>query len=102
MSSLRDFALSVLSDALLPAFRQTFEDVVYEALNERRVPTRTDFLELRDLVNSLRSQASGAQSGTKKLARRAEELEAELAALRALCREQGEQIAALRAALEER
>ena len=78
MSSLTDFALSVFSDALLPFFRQAFEDVVYETLNDRKVPTRTDFIELRDLVNRMRGQASSAVNSAKKLGVRASDLEEKL------------------------
>lgn len=100
MSSLRDFVLSVFSDSMLPVFRQTFEDVVYESLNERKVPSRTDFLELRDLVNKLRGQASSAKNGNKKLEQRADVLEAQLEALQGVCREQAATIAELRASVE--
>ena len=105
MSSFRDFVMSAFSDAMLPAFRQTFEDVIFEALNDRKVPTRTDFLELRDLVNRLRGQASSALNGNKKLEKRLEVMEAQLAALEGhtssqatIIAAQAEVIAALEAA----
>ena len=44
------------------------EDVIYETLDKRQVPNRTDFRELRDLVNGLRGQLQGATKGVKKLA----------------------------------
>ena len=100
MSSLTDFALSVFSDALLPFFRQAFEDVVYETLNDRKVPTRTDFIELRDLVNRMRGQASSAVNKTKKLDARAGGFEEKLAALTAASAAQEATIASLRAQLE--
>lgn len=90
MGSTRDFVRSTLSDALLPATRQLLEDVVMEVLNDRQVPSRTDFQELRDLVNGMRTQASGAASSAAELRRqlaaleqRVATLEAENAALRA-------------------
>jgi chromosome segregation ATPase len=99
MSSLRDFVQSAFSDAMLPAFRQTFEDVVFETLNDRKVPSRTDFLELRDLVNRLRGQASSAQSGNKKLDKRLSELEEQIAGLEARLAERDAAVAGLSAAL---
>lgn len=75
MSSTTDFIAATLADALLPFFRRPVEDVVLETLDQRQVPTRTDFKELRDLVNSLRGQLTGATGGVKKLADRVEELE---------------------------
>jgi len=100
MSSLSDFALSVFSDALLPFFRQAFEDVVYETLNDRKVPTRTDFIELRDLVNRMRGQASSAVNTGKKLGARADDLDARLEALVERAEAQEATIAALRAELD--
>ncbi len=81
MSSLSDFVKSVASDSLLPLLRQTFEDVVFEILNERKIPSRTDFTELRDLVNRMRGQTSSAASGAKKLGKRTDALDARLAEL---------------------
>ena len=68
MSSARDFVTSSMADALLPSLKRSFEDVVYETLDQRAVPTRTDFKELRDQLNSLRGQLTGATAGVKKLA----------------------------------
>jgi hypothetical protein len=66
------------------------EDVVFEALDRRQVPTRTDFKELRDLQNSLRGQLVGATGGVKRLSelvddqdQRISAAEASLAALEA-------------------
>ena len=78
MASRRDYVRSVLSDALLPFSRQHLEDVVMEVLNERRVPTRTDFQELRDTVNSLRGQVSTANSTVRRLEKRIAALEEKL------------------------
>lgn len=68
MGSTRDFVAATLADAMLPLFRRSMEDVVYETLDERQVPSRTDFKDLRDLVNNLRGQVSGTSSGVKRLA----------------------------------
>lgn len=75
MGSTRDFIAATLADAMLPAFRRPVEDVIYETLDRRQVPTRTDFKELRDLVNSLRGQLTGATNGVRTLADRAEAIE---------------------------
>ena len=79
MASRRDYVRSVLSDALLPLTRQLMEDVVMEVLNERRVPTRTDFQELRDTVNGLRGQVSTATSAVRRLEKSVATLEERLA-----------------------
>ena len=72
MGATRDFVAATMADALLPAFRRPVEDIIYETLDHRQVPTRTDFKEIRDLINNLRGQVSGATSGVKKLAGRME------------------------------
>ena len=72
MSSARDFFTSSFADALLPSLKRSLEDVVYETLDQRQVPTRTDFKELRDQLNGLRGQLTGATAGVKKLADEAE------------------------------
>lgn len=90
MGSARDFVSSSLADSLLPALRRPFEDIIYETLDHRQVPTRTDFKDLRDQLNSLRGQISGATGGIKKLsedrdalADRLDSLEGRLAQLEA-------------------
>jgi len=69
------------SDLVLPIFRNTLEDLVYDILNEREIPNRTQFGEVRDLVNSLRGPVSSATSTIKKLEGRIEMLESRIAAL---------------------
>ena len=59
MGVTRDFVAATIADALLPTFRRSIEDIIYEALDRRQIPTRTDFKELRDLVNTLRGRANG-------------------------------------------
>lgn len=83
MSSTRDYVKSVVTDALLPSTRQLLEDVVMEVMNERQVPSRTDFRELRDVVNGMRGKTSSAANGAKKNQKRVEALEARLEALEA-------------------
>jgi hypothetical protein len=75
LGSLRDFAGSYASDLMLPVFRNTLEDVVYEVLNEREIPNRTQFTEVRDLVNNLRGPVSSATAAIKKLEKRIAALE---------------------------
>lgn len=80
MSTTRDFFASALADMLLPLFRRSTEDAVYETLDQRQVPTRTDFKEVRDLVNSLRGQVSGTTKGIERIMARIDELEARVEA----------------------
>ena len=81
MSSLGDFLRSATSDTMLPVFRQTLEDVVMEVLSERQVPSRTDFHELRDLVNSMRSSVSSTANAMKAIDTKLQELETRIQAL---------------------
>lgn len=81
MGTTRDFLVSSLSDILLPMFRRSMEDAVYETLDTRQIPTRTDFKEVRDLVNNLRGQVSGTTNGIERIMGRIDELEAKLDAL---------------------
>ena len=68
MGMSRDFFASTFADALLPLFRRSMEDVVYETLDGRSVPTRSDFKDIRDLVDGLRGQVSGTTTGVRRLA----------------------------------
>lgn len=83
MSSARDFFTSSMADALLPSLKRSLEDVVYETLDQRQVPTRTDFKELRDQLNGLRGQLTGATAGVKKIAEDADGTADRIAALEA-------------------
>jgi len=83
MSTTRDFLVSTLADLLLPLLRNSTEDAVYETMDKRQVPTRTDFKEVRDLVNSLRGQVSGTTNGIERIVARIDELEAKLEKLEA-------------------
>ena len=69
MGGTKDFVAATLSDAMLPLLRRPFEDVVYETLDNRHVPTRTEFKELRNLVNQLRTVASAHKQTAATLAR---------------------------------
>ncbi|MDP6931957.1 MAG: hypothetical protein QGG40_03535 [Myxococcota bacterium] len=88
MGSTRDLFTATAADVLFPFFRRPMEDVVYETLDHRQVPTRTDFHELRDVVNSLRGKVDGAAGGASRnvetlddLSRRLEQIEARLSAI---------------------
>ena len=78
MGTTRDFFISSFGDILLPMFRRSMEDAVYETLDSRQIPTRTDFKEVRDLVNNLRGQVSGTTTGIERIMARIEELEAQI------------------------
>jgi len=75
MGVTKDFITSTIADALAPTFRRPMEDLIYETLDRRQIPTRTDFKELRDLVNSLRGQVSGSVQSLRALSEQQEELE---------------------------
>ena len=75
MGWMRDFVYSSFSDALLPIARPMLEDVVFEILGERQVPTRTDFREIRDLVNGMRGPVSSAATTARRLEERMAALE---------------------------
>jgi regulator of replication initiation timing len=67
MGSTLDFLGATIADALSPRFRRPVEDIIYETIDRKQIPTRTDFTELRNTLNSLRSQSTGAQKGVEKL-----------------------------------
>ncbi len=81
MGSLSDFIRSASSDSMLPFLKQALTDVVMEVLGERQVPTRTDFRELRDVVNKMRSSVTATTSSVKKMEERLVAMEERLAAL---------------------
>jgi hypothetical protein len=66
---------------MLPVFRNTLEDLVYDILNEREIPNRTQFGEVRDLVNNLRGPLSSATNAIKKMESRLASLETRLDAM---------------------
>jgi hypothetical protein len=67
MGSTLDFLGATIADALSPKFRRPVEDIIYETIDRKQIPTRTDFTELRNTLNSLRSQSTGAQKGIEKI-----------------------------------
>lgn len=66
---------------LLPLFRRSMEDAVYETLDSRQIPTRSDFKEVRDLVNNLRGQVTGTTNGIERIMARIDALEARVVAI---------------------
>ena len=55
MGTTRDLFTSTLVDSALPYLERALEDVIYEVLDRRRVPTRTDLDELRKRQAQLES-----------------------------------------------
>ena len=78
MGTTRDFFISSFGDILLPMFRRSMEDAVYETLDSRQIPTRSDFKEVRDLVNNLRGQVTGTTTGIERVMARIDQLDAKL------------------------
>lgn len=56
VGSARDLLASSVIDSLLPFLERALEDVVYELLDRRRVPTRTELEALRERNTRLESQ----------------------------------------------
>ena len=83
MGTTRDFIVSALADTLLPMFSRSMEDAVYETIDKRQIPTRTDFKEVRDLVNNLRGQVTGTTSGIQRIVDQIETLSARIDAMEA-------------------
>ena len=81
MGTSRDFISSGIADMLLPLFRRSMEDAVYETLDTRQIPTRSDFKELRDLVNNLRGQVTGTTNGIERIMARIDDLESRIVAM---------------------
>lgn len=67
MAGTRDYLFSVTVDTLLPYLRRGLEDVVYEILDRRKVPDRTDLADLRREVADLRAQVAALTTELKAL-----------------------------------
>ena len=83
MGTTRDFIAASMADLLLPLLRRSMEDSVYETLDSRQIPTRTDFKEIRDLVNSLRGQVGGTTNAIERIVSRLDDLDDRLSRLEA-------------------
>jgi hypothetical protein len=87
MSSLKEFVAGTIVDALLPLLRRSLTDVVVEVLDERKTPNRTEYQEVRNVVDELRGKLNRAArkpadtDDLKGLATRLDELEARLQAV---------------------
>ena len=75
MGSTMDFISATLTDAVAPKFRRPVEDIIYETIDRKQIPTRTDFQELRNTIDALRSQSTGTSSGIIKIKNGLDELE---------------------------
>jgi hypothetical protein len=71
MAGTREMVANAIADTLLPVFRRPMEDVVYETLDRRDVPTRP---EMRDYVDA--SVDPGLQKRVLELEAKVAELEA--------------------------
>ena len=103
MGSTRDFLTATLADAITPSFKRPVEDIIYETLDRRQTPSRTDFKELRDGLNSLSAQFSGVGNGVKKLKEGLDDieesihnLETQIVDLESVCKEQAAENAKLK------
>jgi len=86
MSSLKEFVAGTIVDALLPLLRRPLTDVIVEVLDERKTPNRTEYQEVRNVVDDLRGKINRASRKTEtddleSLATRLDALEARLQAL---------------------
>jgi len=63
----RDLITSSLVDSVLPYLERALEDVVYEVLDRRRVPTSTDLDELRKRQSELESRVGVLQKRVAEL-----------------------------------
>ncbi len=67
MGTTRDLITSSLVDSVLPYLERALEDVVYEVLDRRRVPTSTDLDELRKRQSELESRVGVLQKRVAEL-----------------------------------
>ena len=86
MSSLKEFVAGTIVDALVPLLRRPLTDVIVEVLDERKTPNRTEYQEVRNVVDDLRGKINRASRSTEPddlagLATRLDALEARLQAL---------------------
>ena len=72
MGTARDLISSTMVDSLLPYLERALEDVIYEVLDRRRVPTHTDFEDLRRRHAELTSRVGTLERRIRELEARAE------------------------------
>ena len=75
MGTAKDYVTSVLADKLIPFMRRPVEDIIYETLDRRQTPSRKDFHELRDQINTLKGKLTNTAGGVGKLKELIENLE---------------------------
>ena len=75
MGTAKDYVTSVLADKLIPFMRRPVEDIIYETLDRRQTPSRKDFHELRDQINTLKGKLTNTAGGVGKLKEVIENLE---------------------------
>jgi len=71
----RDLVTSTLVDSALPYLERALEDVIYEVLDRRRVPTRTDLDELSKRQAQLESTVGVLRKRVAELESRLDEAE---------------------------
>ena len=75
MGTAKDYVTSVLADKLIPFMRRPVEDIIYETLDRRQTPSRKDFHELRDQINTLKGKLTNTAGGVGKLKELIENIE---------------------------
>ncbi|MGC6508242.1 MAG: hypothetical protein ACON4U_07475 [Myxococcota bacterium] len=79
MGTAKDYVTSVLADKLIPFMRRPVEDIIYETLDRRQTPSRKDFHELRDQINTLKGKLTNTAGGVGKLKELIENIEDSIA-----------------------
>ena len=74
MGTARDLAASTLVDSILPYLQRALEDVVYQVLDQRKVPTQTDFRELQERHARTKSELGALRKRVAELEVALEEL----------------------------
>ena len=64
MSSLKEFLAGTVVDTAISALRRPLSDAVLDVLDARKVPNRTEFKELRNVVDELRGKINRAKRVT--------------------------------------
>lgn len=75
MGTTRDFISSTLVDAMLPAIRRPVEDIVYETLDRRQVPSQNDFKEVRQLLHQLGDETDTRKRAVEQLSHHIDRIE---------------------------
>ncbi len=86
MSSLKEFVTGTIVDALVPLLRRPLTDVIVEIMDQRKTPNRSEYQEVRNVVDDLRGKLNRAtrkfeSSDLEGLSARISDLEARLKAM---------------------